>query len=551
MWMNNYYQSVQEQPQPQTEVKEEEQAEPAPTEGEVKEEEQAEETIKEEEQPIEEESIIEEVLSAEQIITTEAVNNENKKIAEIEFYLPAGAINENTTFEMNITSQLWTNKLQQEFLVEESSYKVIETIYNFNIEPNDFSLVFSESVRLKISYNQEFINADWEEHLVLGYFKDNLWTPLESILDTNKNTLSINFDILPSKIFAILVAKDKTTPKIEKFQIAPNIPLSIDSDNDGLTNIEENIFTTQINNPDTDGDGNPDGQEVLTLMHPLNSGEAQLASSGLINVYTNPTYSYSFFYPSSWLARALPETANQEVLVITNTGEFFSITVENNLEKLSPKEWYLRQSPDIAEELLFETIIDNQPAIWNPEKLTIYTAKEDRVYAISYNIGIEKKSNFKTCFEMLINSFQFIVQIQGRPNNTLIKYPDSPGVYLIENNKKRAFQSGEIFEMIGFKWEDVIEIPINEVYEDGDIISGRLNGTLIKYPNSSGIYFIEDNKKRAFQSGEIFEMLGFKWEDVIEILVGEIYEDGPIIGNTSSITPVIEEGNTTSTPGSE
>jgi len=206
---------------------------------------------------------------------------------------------------------------------------------------------------------------------------------------------------------------------------------------------ERKIELGKINNPDTDADGISDGQEILNLTNPL-EGEFQLATSGLINVYTNTTYAYSFFYPSSWLARAIPETGNQEVLVITNTGEFFSITVENNPERLSPAEWYLRQSPNIEEDLLYSVVINEQTAVWNPERSTVYITKDDRVYILSYNIGTEREANFKTTFRMMINSFRFVTQPQGRPDGTLISYPDQPEVYLIQNGQKRAFASGEV-----------------------------------------------------------------------------------------------------------
>lgn len=42
-----------------------------------------------------------------------------------------------------------------------------------------------------------------------------------------------------------------------------------DTDHDGLTDEEENMYATDINNPDTDGDGFKDGQEVFFGYSPL------------------------------------------------------------------------------------------------------------------------------------------------------------------------------------------------------------------------------------------------------------------------------------------
>ncbi|OQX71182.1 hypothetical protein B6D52_02385 [Candidatus Parcubacteria bacterium 4484_255] len=474
------------------------------------------EGIKEELLP-EEEVVEEEIISEEQTIKVEVKNETEKITSWAELYLPAGAID--PEIQIEITGDLSSENKGDE------SYSVIGAVYQ--IEPAD-DLIFLQTVALKMFYHQDLVEERWEENIAIGYFKNDLWTPLSSSIDIDDNIVSADLDFLPFNTLALIVEKSKMTPTVEEFQIAPNISSSADDDNDGLTNIEEAIFRTEINNPDSDADSMPDGQEILALMDPLTESD-KIATSGMINIYTNPTFAYSFFYPASWLARAIPETNNQEVLVITNTGEFFSVTVENNPEKLNPKDWYLRQAPDVDSDLLFETVVNNQSAIWSQDHLTIYISKEDKVYILSYMVGTSEEANFKSTFQMLINSFQFIVQPQGRANGTLIKYPDQPEIYLIENNQKRAFESGEIFEKLGFKWEDVIEIPLSETYVSGTNITGYLDGTLIKYPNQPEIYLIENNQKRAFKSGEIFESLGFKWEDVIEIPVDEIYPDGPII----------------------
>jgi len=491
------------------------------------------ESISEEEPVKIEETLPEEevVLSLEQTLKAELKGEGDQAVSSAEFYLPEGALLDQNV-EMKITvlssdefNEALSEDAEKREAFNKSSYQVVGGVYFF--EPID--IVFNSEVTLKVYYQQELVSEEWEGDLMLGYFKENLWSPLASSLDVENNVVAVNFTVLPSDTFGIIVGKEKLTPKVEEFQIAPNVVSSVDSDRDGLTDVEETIFSTEANNPDSDADGNPDGQEIIGLMQPLSSDETKLATSGLVNVYTNPTFSYSFFYPASWLARAIPETDNQEVLVITNTGEFFSVTVENNTERLSPADWYLRQSPKIERSSLYETVINNSSAVWNPDHLTIYIARDDRIYILSYNTGTEEEANFKTTFEMLINSFQFVVQPQGRPDMTLIKYPDKPEVYLIEKGLKRPFQSGEIFEKLGFKWEDVIEIPLNEVYADGEVITGRLDGTLVKYPESAAIYLIEGNKKRSFKSGEVFESLGYKWEEVIEIPSDEVYPDGPII----------------------
>ena len=412
-----------------------------------------------EEKLLPKEDVKEEIISKEQTLRTEIKDGKEEIISWIELYLPAGAIDPET--QIGITGNLPSKDKG------DKSYNVIGPVYQ--IAPAD-GLIFLQTASLNVFYHQDLVEEEWEGDIGIGYFKDDLWMPLSnSTIDVDNNIISVDLDFLPSSALALIIEKSKIASSVKEFQIAPNISSSADDDNDGLTNIEEAIFGTEIKNPDSDADSVPDGQEILTLMDPL-TGSNKIATSGIINIYTNPTFAYSFFYPASWLSRAIPETNNQEILVITNTGEFFSVTVENNPEKLNLKDWYLRQAPGVNPDLLLESIVNNQPAVWSQDHLTIYIGKKDKVYILSYMIGASEEANFKTTFQMLINSFQFIVQPKGRADGTLIKYPNKPEIYLIENNKKRAFKSGEIFEKLGFKWEDVIEIPIDEVYPDGPVI---------------------------------------------------------------------------------
>jgi hypothetical protein len=56
-----------------------------------------------------------------------------------------------------------------------------------------------------------------------------------------------------------------------------NININLDSDADGLTDAQEKIYSTNANNPDTDGDGFLDGAEVSGGYDPLKGGGAKLA----------------------------------------------------------------------------------------------------------------------------------------------------------------------------------------------------------------------------------------------------------------------------------
>ena len=363
-----------------------------------------------------------------------------------------------------------------------SGYKIVAGF--FNISPSD--LVFSKPATLKIFYKEEQIEKRWENDLTLGYLKDENLVPIQSSIDTSNNYLSLKLDFLPASSFAIIIEESKTIPQPEEMIISPSTPSSKDTDQDGLTDVEEELYLTNKDNPDTDSDGVADGKEILKLQNPNSKEEGNIVLSGLVGVYSDPVFNYSFFYPTSWLVRVIPETENREVMITTNTNEFFTITVADNLEKLSLSEWYKKQSA-VIEENLQETLINGISTLFGPDRLTLYLSDDDKIYVFSYKIGVEKEANFKTTFKTMINGWQFFEKKQSlRPDGSLIKYPDSSTVYLIENGGKRPIKSEAIYEALGYgKWGEVIEIPVDEIYPDGEMIENAPTSTPEVGPTST------------------------------------------------------------------
>ncbi len=187
------------------------------------------------------------------------------------------------------------------------------------------------------------------------------------------------------------------------------IAAGLDSDKDGLTDGEEKLYKTDSLNPDMDGDGFLDGSEVINLYSPL-SREGKIDISGLINVYINPVFKYSLFYPAGWIAQALDQS-NATVIFTSATGEFIESLVLENPQKLAVSDWYKEQSSDINLLDIQKLKLDGQEAIEiidkeNGQKI-IYCAYKDKVYGLIYNYGSQEGLNFETTFGMMINSFKF------------------------------------------------------------------------------------------------------------------------------------------------
>ena len=137
-------------------------------------------------------------------------------------------------------------------------------------------------------------------------------------------------------------------------------PLSTsDDDNDGLTNIEESLWGTGINQPDTDGDGFIDGKETLATgsitgelylgYDPTASG-TKLESTSLVKRYSNTTYNWSMLYPAKWGANQVSSATGEANIMFspdTGTLEYMQVSVQENTTRLSAKNWYLSLDPSV------------------------------------------------------------------------------------------------------------------------------------------------------------------------------------------------------------
>jgi len=184
---------------------------------------------------------------------------------------------------------------------------------------------------------------------------------------------------------------------------------SIDSDKDGLTDNEEELYTTELKMPDTDGDGYLDGQEVKDGYNPKVAGNSKLADSGLVNTYPNDVFKYKILYPASWLAKPT-DASLRSVVFQSATGEYIQVMVEDNQGSGSVMEWFLKQSPTSDPNRLKSfTSRSGLSGVISEDGLTYYLADPNdlsKIYILTYNIGTKTELSYLTTFEMMIGSLK-------------------------------------------------------------------------------------------------------------------------------------------------
>jgi hypothetical protein len=185
----------------------------------------------------------------------------------------------------------------------------------------------------------------------------------------------------------------------------PNPPVAtVDTDSDGLTDLEEQTYQTDKQIMDSDKDGYSDGDEIKNLYNPLASGQ-KLIDSGLVIRYANDLYAYEIFSPKAWLIKAIDDSRQKiEFIPDTSTSELVRIEVAENVGKKSLVDW---QKTLYGTQAMENFKIDNQAAVRSTDKKQVLIVTSDYVYTIIYDISNDN-ANFATTFEMMLKSFKFV-----------------------------------------------------------------------------------------------------------------------------------------------
>ncbi|NOQ68085.1 hypothetical protein GQ568_01435 [Patescibacteria group bacterium] len=163
--------------------------------------------------------------------------------------------------------------------------------------------------------------------------------------------------------------------------------------------------------------------------------------------------------------------------------------------------------------------LDHQAVLTSLEPDTTY------YYKITADSSFYKKK--KITSEMTFKTKPLAKKI---PNGLLVK-DFGYKVYVISGNEKLWIESADVFNKLGYGWDWIQTIDnvfLNEYKEGKSIKSSKSHsdGTLIKYPNSHAVYLIEDRKKRPFSSAEVFIRRGYDWNRIITISKNERYKTG-------------------------
>lgn len=188
------------------------------------------------------------------------------------------------------------------------------------------------------------------------------------------------------------------------FPVPPTLPPSgLDSDSDGLSDAEEEAFATDFHQPDSDRDGFLDGNEVFHLYNPAAKAPIRLLDSGVVYAWSGQA-GWKMLVPIKWVSTFdLPD--GSKATLDTKHGERFLIAIEENPQRLSLIEWYLTKHPGvISTSIKFVTTKGGLEGILGTDRLDAYFSWGDRIFSFRYDMAGQPFVNFRTTFEMMLNS---------------------------------------------------------------------------------------------------------------------------------------------------
>ena len=183
-------------------------------------------------------------------------------------------------------------------------------------------------------------------------------------------------------------------------------PAGLDSDSDGLSDLEEALFHSDPHSPDTDKDSFLDGNEVFHLYNPAGGGNALLIDSGLVKVLASPA-GWSMYVPTAWKTSLNGD--GTVATIETGHGETFVLSVLRNDARQTLMDWYLTNHPGVlsSQVALIETK-SGLKGIESTDLLTTYFAWGDQgILSFEYKLNDQSFVNFRTTYEMMKNALIF------------------------------------------------------------------------------------------------------------------------------------------------
>lgn len=181
---------------------------------------------------------------------------------------------------------------------------------------------------------------------------------------------------------------------------------SPDLDADGLTDAEEEVFTTDPSIFDTDADNYQDGLEVLNLYNPKGTAPVQIIDSGLVKDLVHAKNIYRIYYPLAWQV-GLVDLAGDTTLITAANGDYIEYRIVPKIFGEDFTSWFARVANNERITDLQNSVNRFGTAYWHRrDDLVAYVDKPDFVLAIIYHPQSNAPIAFRHVMQMMLASLR-------------------------------------------------------------------------------------------------------------------------------------------------
>lgn len=182
-----------------------------------------------------------------------------------------------------------------------------------------------------------------------------------------------------------------------------------DTDSDGLSDVEERMYGSNVRLPDTDRDGFLDGNEVFHRYDPLTPDPATLLERGLVAEFDQGVH---LLYPSIWESSFTKEPTNLSASFEAPSGERFLITARE-LPTLQSLETYLvalaaREDDPSWLDVEYSTSKVGLPLAMQKNQMRAILMVNGWAVVVEYDLGPKQTIDFVQTFQMLVNSIELL-----------------------------------------------------------------------------------------------------------------------------------------------
>ncbi len=215
--------------------------------------------------------------------------------------------------------------------------------------------------------------------------------------------------------------KEEENKDVKEISLVPPVE-SPDTDNDGLTDIEENLIGTSHLDSDTDKDGFKDGDEIISGYNPLipeSSEKAKLENADFLRIAVTDFADDNFSIPvmKKWSFSTVKAT--KQAIITTETGEIIKISVKENADRISAIDWYLKLNPQVMPVQLKQIEYGNLSGLIAPDNLSVYFSDslKTKIYSFEYIMDAGSQLRYPNIVKMMIKKFT-LVKLAPNTNNS-------------------------------------------------------------------------------------------------------------------------------------